>query len=188
MPLYQSDMEHTYTSHVQKPAPLHPGASIVLSFRSSFKVLLEIEEATSVLDREEQQELISQQNTALNHLAARNTFSKAYKKAKHDRLDASAKAAKALKDSLKGYVDALPLAIGHANVKKLIPPGASCWRGNLRGEWWGHFKPYTSFHEKITDHETEHAAAKAMVKKLWLQWAEREGVVAKDTCPMSGLF
>ena len=181
-------MEHTYTSLVQKPAPLHPGAPLVLSFRSCFKALLDVEEATNVLDREEQQQLMQQQNTALNNLTDKNTFSQSYQKAKRDRSEASTKVAKALKDSLKCYVDVLPLASTHANVKKLIPPGASCWRGNLRGEWWGHFKPYTSFHEKITDHETEHAAAKAVVKTLWQQWAEREGVVAKDTCPMSGLF
>jgi hypothetical protein len=93
-----------------------------------------------------------------------------------------------LKDSLKGFVAALPLEITQANVKKLIPPGSSCWRGNLRGEWWGHLKPYTSFHEKLTDHETEHMAMKTMVKRLWLQWSEREGVVAKDICPIAGLF
>ena len=159
-----------------------------LSFRSGFKVLLDIEEATDVLDREEQQQLMQQQNTAINNLTEKNLFLKAYQKAKRDRYETSKASAKALKDSIRGYVDVLPLAIGHANVKKLIPPGASCWRGNLRGEWWGHLRPYTSFHEKLIDHENEHEAAKAMVKKLWEQWSEREGQVAKDICPISGLF
>jgi hypothetical protein len=181
-------MRDTYISLVQKLAPLHLGAPLVLSFGSSFKVLLDVEEATSVLDREEQQELMQQQNTAINNLNEKSVFLKAYRKAKHERSEASAKVAKALKDSLSGLATALPLLISHANVKKLIPPGAVIWRGNLRGEWWARFKPYTSFHEKLTNHENETEAAKEVIKKLWEQWAEREGVVAKDTCPIVGLF
>ena len=160
----------------------------VLSFKSGLKVLLDVEEATNVLDREEQQEMQQQQHTAINNLIEKNAFLKAYQKAKKERFEASKASAKALKDSLKGYMEALPLAIDHRNVKKLIPPGSACWRGNLRGEWWGHLKPYTSFHEKVSDYESETAAAKAMVKKLWEQWSEREAQVAKDICPIKGLF
>ena len=40
---------------------------------------------------------------------------------------------------------------------------------------------------QVIDHEKEHAAAKAMVTKLWEQWAEREGVIAKDRCPIAWL-
>ena len=147
-----------------------------------------MEAATSVLDREEQQQLQQQQKTALDNLEEKNTFVAAYMASKHERAASGSKHSKAVHSALKQYPKVLPLVLTHAGVKKLVPQGAVCWRGNLRGEWWGHLRPYTSFHKKVADYTNETDCMKAMLKTLWMQWGEKEGLDAKSTCPMVGLF
>ena len=129
-----------------------------------------------------------QQRTALCNLEEKNSFLHAYQSAKKERHEIGSKHAKAVIAGLKKYPAALPLNLDQTNVKKLIPNGSVCWRGNVRGEWWGRLRPYKSFHEKLVDYATESDCMKAMVKKLWHQWCEKEGLEAHSTCPISGIF
>ena len=147
-----------------------------------------MEAATSVLDREEQQQLQQQQKTALDNLEEKNTFVADYKARRQEQAASGGKYHKAMEKILKEYPKLLPLTLSHASVKKLLPQGAVCWRGNLRGEWWGHLRPYVSFHKKAADYANESDCMKAMLKTVWIQWGEKVGVDAKAVCPLKGLF
>ena len=147
-----------------------------------------MEAATSVLDREEQQQLQQQQKTALDNLEEKNTFVAAYTSCRKERAASGSKHSKELLKSLKEYPKVMPLILTHAQAKKLLPQGAVCWRGNVRGEWWGHLRPYKSFHKKVADFGSESDCMKSMLQTVWMQWAEKEGLDAKSICPMVGLF
>ena len=147
-----------------------------------------MEEAVSVLDREEQQQLQQQQESALSNLEEKNSFVASYVQARREQRERGSKHSKAVQNSLKQYPTALPLALNQSNVKRLLPSGAVCWRGNVRGEWWGHLRPHTSFHRKLADSASEHECVKEVLQELWTQWCQKEGLDAKSACPIVGLF
>ena len=83
---------------------------------------------------------------------------------------------------------ALPLVFDQAKVKDYLPDGATCWRGNVRGEWWGHQPPFSRVVKKLDDYDGgERDAIIAMLQRIWKQhcWIHNTTI---DTCWIKNLF
>ena len=88
----------------------------------------------------------------------------------------------------KKYPSSVPLDFRQEDVKLYIPPGTSCWRGNLRAEWWGHCQPYKRVREPTRRHGgNERETILSMLRQLWEQYCRKEGVGLKQ-CGIPGLF
>ena len=87
----------------------------------------------------------------------------------------------------KGYPAKVPLAFHQATVKKFIPPGSSNWRGNTRGEWWAHVKPYSRVVRRVSDYESETDCILAALQESWRQFNEKSGLMP-TACLVEGIF
>lgn len=81
---------------------------------------------------------------------------------------------------------ALPESMSQREARRWIPEGTSIWRGNLRGEWWGHCPPNLSFHAKWSTY-TEAGALKVVIRRLWREHLSMIGR-GVDACPYPHLF
>ena len=149
------------------------------------KELLGLDEAADVLDHAEFQLLTARQKTATDRLEERRLFTLEYREAVAKLSDA----ANARQAVLLAKVNTvLPLVWEQKTVKVHTPPGASIWRGNTRGEWWGHFPPYKRVVEKLVEHGCdEKECIKAVLRALWTQYNEKFARPA-NACPVVGLF
>ena len=95
--------------------------------------------------------------------------------------------AKGLAGGAPKYPDKAPLAFAQETVKRYLPRGATCWRGNVRSEWWGHFEPFKREVNKVEDFATERGAILATLKVMWMQY---NFVQARNPteCPTEGIF
>lgn len=84
---------------------------------------------------------------------------------------------------------ALPGQFRQQDVKNFVPPGSNCWRGNTRGEWWCHVKPFKRrIMVRIADHANdERRAILSMMQKSWMLYNQKEGLPLRQ-CPIDGLF
>ena len=150
--------------------------------------LLDIEEAEEVLDRDEKQKLAAAHKSAATLIQERNDFVRVYtarklaaQQAKHGSTTDAAKALIGTK-----YPDVLPLSFLQGQVKRFLPPTASCWRGNKRAEWWAHVKPYPRIVEPVARHADERSCIVSMLQQAWDQYCEREAL-PRTSCPIQGL-
>ena len=86
------------------------------------------------------------------------------------------------------YPAAVPKgAITQPQLKALLPPGASCWKGNLgSGHWWVHLPPHPRISRAWT-HNGHFDAAMYVLREVWSLWLEDVGL-DKAACPVPALF
>lgn len=78
-------------------------------------------------------------------------------------------------------------ALTQQEVKAMLPPGASCWRSNLgSGQWWVHLPPHPRISKSWTI-QGHYEAAQFVLKGVWRQWLDDNGLTTAD-CPVAGLF
>ena len=78
-------------------------------------------------------------------------------------------------------------AISQAELKQMLPPNSSCWKGNWgSGHWWCHYEPHSRISRSwsIAGHK---AAAMYCLKKVWGLWLT-DNSLNKSDCPIVGLF
>ena len=110
--------------------------------------LLDCEEATQALDRDDQRAVCAFQNQSRNSIEHRNVYLRDWALKKQTRIrqqaglpaDAPVPAPKEVTD--RKYPAKLPLAWTQEKVKEFAPPTVSVWRGNVKREWWAHVKPF----------------------------------------------
>ena len=142
------------------------------------KELMLVDEAMELLDRDEYQQMNERQKKGMGVMEERHAFASEYQKAR----------AKLGAPKLpKGYPAKIPLAFNQATVKKFIPPGSSIWRGNTRGEWWAHVKPYSRVVRRVSDYESEKDCILAVLQESWRQFNEKSGLMP-TACPVEGIF
>ena len=74
------------------------------------------------------------------------------------------------------------------HVRDFMPPNVSCWRGNVRNEWWCHVKPYKRHLESLERHGgDEQSCIHEMVKQAWTKYLEKEAL-PQSACPFDGIF
>ena len=148
--------------------------------------LLQCEEAMSLLDRDEFQDMVDRKKHANSNLDDTKNYGSDY--AKHRQRCRGAAAAAHGGGEAPKYPDRIPLAFSQPTVQRCAPPGAHTWKGNVRNEWWGHLKPCSRVVRKLSDfgnNETE--AIRSVLQELWIQYNERE-TLPRTACPIAGLF
>ena len=155
--------------------------------------LLEIEEAADILPRDDLQKVQAEQQRAVVELEEQDAPTKDYIEMKRSclRKDATSKP----KDKMllpleltqKKYPKKAPMKFEQVFVKDFLPPSVSCWRGNVRNEWWCHCQPYPRHAEPLERHGgDEQACIVAMLQEAWRQWLQKAALPLSE-CPIEGL-
>ena len=77
-------------------------------------------------------------------------------------------------------------ALTQQQVKAMLPPGASVWRGNWgQGHWWGHLPPHSRVSRSWLHGHRE--SAFFVLRRLWNSYLKDNGLTRAD-CPVSRLF
>jgi hypothetical protein len=143
------------------------------------KELLNIDDAIQCLDHNDLQACIECQKQAVQLLEERSTFIEHYSERKREIVAAAGAAGGGAGGGAahggKKYPAVMPLTFEQKDVKLFLPPVASCWRGNKRQEWWGHFKPNPRVVKNVRDYEDEDQTIKAMLQAMWMHYNEKEG-------------
>ena len=148
--------------------------------------LLRCEEAMNLLDRDEFQDMKKRQGKAVDNLDDLTDFKKDYHTHKSRCRGAAAAAGHGVPETK--YPDRIPLEFAQATVKRYIPVGTSCWRGNVRNEWWGHCPPYDRIHRRLVDFGgDERLAIISLREELRREHLEKHSL-PKNKCPISGIF
>ena len=144
--------------------------------------LLEVDEAAEVLDKQDHELLSNEQKAARTALDEAAAFSSDFVNSRQ-RL-----AAEGPKKKTKIAHRPLPDRIEQHEARQYVPPGASIWRGNTldRETWNGHMAPRKRIFEKLSDHG-DAGAMRLILKRLWLQYLELNGLPASE-CPWTNLL
>lgn len=150
--------------------------------------LLGIDDAIQVLDRTDYQVIHDAQAKVKVEASARVDFVRAYRERRERVRDVLAKAQPKEKASRKRRrgsepaAPAYPSTISQATAKAFVPPGAHIWRGVSRCDWNGHLEPFRRVRAAWSRHGEEGAMVEVL-KMLWQQHCEKEGLPYPDACP-----
>ena len=156
--------------------------------------LLEAEEAADILPRDDLQKVQAEQQRAVVELEEQDALTKDYIEMKRACFKKDAKSKPKGKMPLpleltqKKYPKKVPMKFEQVYVKEFMPPSVSCWRGNVRNEWWCHCQPYPRHAEPLERHGgDEQACIVAMLQEAWRQWLQA-AMLPSSACPIEGLF
>ena len=149
------------------------------------KELLNIDEAVHCLDFHDHQVCHASQKATFESLIDEENFEKAFYTRRRELTEASGGGAGA---AAAGAPLVLPLAFAQSDVNKFVPPDTKCWRGNLRGEWWGFFKHAKSVGMPISRYDDERSAIVAMLQRAWKQYNFFHGLPLKACPKIPSLF
>ena len=144
--------------------------------------LLQLDEAAQCIGWQDMEQLHKQQERAFENLVEQEDFGKEFQ----GRIAASVGGGDVEVVPAKPTV-AMPPVFEQKTVKKYIPSTATCWRGNTRGEWWGHQPPYSRVPRKIADFDSESECILSLIQRLWKQHNKLEGKPLKSST-IIGLF
>lgn len=157
--------------------------------------LLKVDDAIQLLDSNDHEEFCREQKAAQRTVTERDEVSAEYHRRATELRVRAAKSKS--KDGKRRRVGDAPGAkfpkvlppistIPQAHAKLFIPPGSSIWRGLGRGEWWGHFAPYSRTRAAWSRYG-EAGAMHEVIKRLWRQHNQFHGHPLEE-CPISGVF
>lgn len=149
--------------------------------QSFVEALLEIDEAAEVMDKQDLEQLTSEQKLARSERAEAEAFSK-------DFVDSRQRvAATQQKKQMSQSRRPLPNRIEQHEARRCTPPGASIWRGMTGRETWnGHMPPRKRIFMTLAEMGDD-GAMRNILKRLWLQYLELNGKPASE-CPWSDLL
>lgn len=153
----------------QRVAKAHEGSEVSLA-------LLEVEEAISVMDRHD----FEQVREAKEHVEVvrevRSSYKSAYTSKAHDITQQRSAGAKKAKRKRGGGAVVMPHHVAQGEAKNYAPPSASVWRDISRGGWCGHLPPGPRVSERFARNgASSDAALRALLVRLWAQHAEKFG-------------
>ena len=147
--------------------------------------LLEIEEATDVLEKHDVKAVKSDQKKAELQEKDAQDFANAYRTASRDlRERAGSPVARAPIPPAGDIPDCIP----HEDAKAFTPPDCYVWRGLKSRTWNGHYP--SAGYARISrswDSYTEEVALRMVLAGLWSQYIEHHALT-RDDCPWRGLF
>jgi hypothetical protein len=147
---------------------------------SFIDTVLEIDEALSLFEHTDLQEVKAQQQKASSGSTTRKAFGTEFKAKK---LAVRLAAKEKISLPKKRRYETL---ISQGSAKELLPPDTSIWRGLTRQEWCGHCPPRKRIQSSWAEH-TEGGAMLDVIKRLWLQWLELVGL-GIEFCPWESLL
>ena len=151
------------------------------------ETLLEIDDATQLLDKFDVQEIQSQQKSAKDRQTEHNAFAKKYfEKARETRESSRGGRGGGGGGSSRDRIP-IPHHCSQTAAKKLIPPGASIWRDRVRNAWAAHLPPNPRISESFNLNGGSDGALTALLRRLWSEHLTRFGL-DNDSCVVMGLF
>lgn len=155
--------------------------------------LLEIEEASSLLDRHDGQVLTEQKQRVVQSREEAVAFQRTYaaRRASARSTPSTGRAPKKQAVSAKKLglrANKIPPigAIEHADAKAWAPPTASVWRGLVEGTWQGHMPPFGRISRSWSRYGEEEALRLVLVQ-LWQNYCILQGLSFAE-CPLQGLL
>jgi len=165
-----------------------------------FQEMRELDEAISLFDSCDRQLVEKEQQRVEGGVQEGNTFKSSYKKKaegvrasadKEKEGTASAKNKSGKVASKAGVSSELRVpdsfTITHAEAKRLLPEGASVWRGLQRNTWHAHLHPFPRCSAQWSKMGGETPALSRVLRIVWQQHLDMRGLSASD-CPVKGLF
>ncbi len=155
--------------------------------------LLEMDEASRLLTREDEQELAKEQKRQRAEQEAHDEFAESFKEVKrrHRAAEEKKKTGKAgdAKKNKKAKQETLPPAdvLDHSVAKKFAPPGSYVWRAFSAEAWQGRLPPWGTLHRGWHRAGSSNAALRQVLVGLWKQYCTAEGFPPQE-CPMLGVF
>jgi hypothetical protein len=151
--------------------------------------LLGIDDAVDVVERSDAKLIAQEQDGAANQAASTAQFRKDFRKRAWD---ARALAEPAPKGKGRGKArldtrEKFPVAVPQQEASRYKPPGCSIWRGWTREEWCGHCPPRKRLVSKDEDYESEYAAMRDVLRRLWIQHLDVKGLPS-SSCPHRDLL
>ena len=159
------------------------------------EALLEIDEATVLLDKYDVDEIKTAQQKACDRIDDHDAFKRAYTSKMHSiraAVAAKAKAGPKAKAKAKGGGPppphhVLPPHIAQADIKHFTPPNSSIWRDNKRGGWCGQVYTGTRMREDNMKCGGSEEALRALLKRQWTEYLNLEALTKGD-CPYPELL
>jgi hypothetical protein len=149
--------------------------------------LLEIDAAATLLERQDQEALRSEQDAVLAQMEVRKAFRDAYaRRRRDDEEKAKLAAPKANKKKVEAAKVKMPTEIEQHEAKLWLPPHASIWRGRIKGYWFGHLPPFSRISAAWKEH-SEGGAMRLIIRRLWDQHLMVTGASRED-CPFQGIW
>ena len=142
--------------------------------------LLELDEASKLLTREDEEELHKEQKRQHDLAERESDFKQDFK----ERRKAHRASAKVKPKKQKQLVMPPAEEINHERAKKLLPPDSYIWRAFSANAWQGRCPPANTVSRGWKENPGE--ALRELLVILWEQWCSKEGVHISD-CPMQGL-
>ena len=166
--------------------------SAQVSFDFSTKYLndlCEVDEAMSLLEKDDQDRLDQEMKSAANAEVDRKSFLETFRGKCKEIIDKNGGGPKkkAKKNGVAVPQQKWTAEVPFEEAKALKPPDASLWRGFNRGEYWGHCKPYSRVVASWAKHGSECNALQHVLRSLWRQSLEKQGLDT-GSCPVLGLF
>ena len=159
--------------------------------------LMHVDAAAEVLEKADEEELLKEQVDVRKRSTEMASFTEQYRAHRRSVAPAAAPPGKGGGKGRggggggrgRGLGDAahkLPATVEQSTAKRFLPEGASIWRGLTRGEWCGHFPPNPRIRERWADYpDGEIGSMKAVLRRLWLQFATYHGVDWPACCPFA---
>ena len=162
--------------------------------RSAVEELLQLEEASKLLTREDEADLEKQQ-AKQKQLAEQDTeVYREYKEAK-DRFRETKRRQEASSSGKRGKAKAAPKkqrlpnpeVLDHARAKVLTPPNSLIWRSFHGEAWCGRYKQNGSHSRTWRKAGGSNQALHQILVLLWQDYCTEEALDPKD-CPMEGVY
>ena len=153
---------------------------------SSFvDALLETDEASELLERDDVQALKQQNKKAHTARDESQTFSEEYKE---ERQKLNQQAKKVVKGkATTHYPREIPFSIEQSQARLYIPPNSSIWRGMTKNNsWHGHYQGRSRISCSWLTHG-ESGAMKDIIRRLWSQQCEKMGLELSEV-PFKNLW
>ena len=162
-------------------------------------LLLEVDEAVAVLDKDDQQELRDKQDDSKKKLQGMQQFVVDYTAARKawratvpemeeprpTRRKTKTSAEVPMKTVIP-FVTHPELGIPQKDMKAMLPPGAHVWRDNIRGAWAIHLPPWRRLSIPFWLYGEMEAGLEAL-REAWRLWC-RDNDKETSACNIVGLF
>ena len=147
--------------------------------------LVEKDEAHEVLDKNDLSQLDAEKTAFRNRTVERHQFSSQFQaetsKAAEKRNTGRKKRQAAIRSQTT-----LPSTIPQKDAKLYLPDeGASIWRSTVAGARCAYVPSRKRISESWAKHNSDEAALKALLPRIWRQWCELNGTTLAASCPFT---
>lgn len=153
--------------------------------------LLDMDEASAMLDKDEQRDIAVEKKEAAKNMLDFEKFKASWtqKKAAVRSAGGTANSKPKKPKALAGVKKrALPTdsTIEQKDIRMYLPPGGHVWKSRGASSWCARLPPYSQVSRSWQKHG-DHLALRLCIRHCWDQYLDDEGLTAED-CPITNLY